>query len=149
MKLQRLTGVGRPIVWSCWSNRAIVYIAGGFAAARVWSRRDVGWPTAGVFAAWSLLRELAPRTHLLAPVAALAVAPSLWRAPRDTARERAVAIGLTMMAARIATRSTGRAPTLLDYVGLAVAAVTLPRRRQSRAAAGLLGAAMVYERLSR
>lgn len=149
MKHAPLTGLARPLVWSYPSNRAIVGLGAGFAAGRLVARRDVGWPTAGVFASWALLRELAPDSELVAPLAAAAVAPSLWRADRATARERAVAIGLTMLAARVATRSTGLAPTPLDYVALAVAAVALPRRASGRVAAALLGAALIYERITR
>jgi hypothetical protein len=145
VKRARLSGIGRPIVWSWPSNRAIALIASAFGGARLGARRGVVWPTAGVFATWALLRELAPKRSAWAPMAAVAVAPLLWRATAAQARDGAVTIGLVMLAARIATRSTGCAPTALDYGALAVAARTLPRRPARRLAAALLAATAAYD----
>ena len=143
MELEVVSGIGRPIAWSVPSNRAAMVIAAGAALTR---RRGL-WPAAEAFATWALTRELVPDWPALATVAAAVDALASWRTYGPARRDRAVTRGLMTMAARVASRSTGRAPTWLDLAALGTTALFAPRTRRARLAALLVGAALAYDRL--
>lgn len=142
MEREAWSGLARPLAWSAPSNRAAIVISAGTAL----TRRHGLWPAAEAFATWALARELAPDFPPLAVVAAAVDALRSRRpAVAAAARERTVTRGLLATAARIATRSTGRAPTPLDRAALGLGAVLGPRTRRGRAAALLVGAALAYD----
>ena len=163
MALGRLSGLWRsvapwyPAVAWIWFACAVVFVSTSIAHGIEGGTRG----TIAVFLAWAIVREIAPRRFLpaaLAPVAAVAFA-----IPVHTSIPACVAV---LIAARVASRSTGIAPTWLDAAGvlalvawcatqpaalpaaLVLAAVTVATGRRSRllrivGAGGLVGALVI------
>lgn len=115
MQLPRLSSLGRSIApWhpaTAWalSTSFAVFVSASFAHGLSGGVRGA----VAVFLAWAITRELAPKrfvASMLAPFAGVAFA-----IPGDT--DLLACVGV-LLAARIANRSVGDPPTLLDCIAL-------------------------------
>lgn len=132
-RLSRLTRLARGIDLGVPSNRVVVAgsLAAGAAAAGLALVRGTGAGSApaaaiqaglSIFLAWAIARELdpdSPRSALLAMPAAGAIL--------FTGRPYLAGVLGVLLIARIALRSTGGFPTLLDLIFLAALAASLAR----------------------
>lgn len=125
VELPRLTSLARSVVpWhpaTAWALAASTIV---FVTAGISHGFDSGFRGAvAVFLAWAITRELAPRrfvASMLAPFAGVAFA-----IPADT--DLLACVGV-LLAARVASRSVGDAPTLLDCIALVPMAAWLATR---------------------
>ena len=144
------TGLARVLDVEHKSNRyvAAVSVLGGFGTL-VWrtaSGAGDAWlwafrMGAAMFLAWAIARELDPDDTLSAGVAALLVAPLLILGPPSLASAAAV-----LIASRIAVRTTGISPHLIDGVVLTVFAAYLGSQEQTWPALGVLVVAVGTDR---
>ena len=125
MQLPRLSSLGRSIApwhpaaaWALATSFA-VFVSASFAHGLSGGFRGA----VAVFLAWAITRELAPRrfvASMLAPFAGVAFA-----IPGDTDLLSCVGV---LLAARVASRSVGDPPTLLDCIALVPIAAWLATR---------------------
>jgi hypothetical protein len=145
--------MGRPLDPSHPSNRYVVVatvLAGLGTLSWRWST-DAGdiwlWSlrvAAAVFLAWAVGREIDPDDTLSAGVATAVVVPFMALGAPSLLSTAAI-----LMAARVAVRTTGISPHLIDGAALTIGAVYLGARPETWPALGTLILAVGTDRLAR
>ncbi len=142
MQLPRLSSLARSVApWhpaTAWalSTSFAVFVSASFAHGLAGGFRGA----VAVFLAWAITRELAPKrflASLLAPFAGVAFA-----IPGDT--DLLACVGV-LLAARVASRSVGDAPTLLDCIALVPIAAWLATRPEGLPVALVLAAVVFVQ----
>jgi hypothetical protein len=149
-KIRLRTGIGRPLDFAHASNRyaAAVTILGGLGTL-VWrwatGADDIwGWSfrvAVGVFLGWAIGRELDPDDTGSAALASLVVIPLTVLGSPSLGSSVAV-----LLAVRIAVRTTGISPHVIDGIALVAGAAYLGARAGTWPALGTLIVAVATDR---
>jgi hypothetical protein len=149
--MARLTSLIRWLDLRLWSNRFIAaatvlvsilrFAYGRYeGASNVDAGLDAARLGAGIFLAWAIARELDPDRPASATVATLIAAAFLLSGAPDLS-----ALVALLASMRVALRSTGKPPTVLDPIFLAILAVLCSTRTTGVPAAASLAIALALD----